>query len=228
MNNIDLLINLYKEKRHEYERFLDGVRSYFIHEPSLNSGSLPVIHSLKYRLKDPEHLRDKLQRKYNEGKIIDENNLFDKITDLAGIRILHLYQDQFIKIHQAILKIVEEKQEWKFVEPPVANTWDPESEDFFHHLGIQCNARESLYTSIHYVVKPNNDRSHVCCEIQVRTLFEEIWGEIDHNINYPYPTKNLACKEQIKVLARFISAGTRLADSIFRTFKAYKEETHNE
>ncbi|WP_315782452.1 hypothetical protein [Bradyrhizobium sp. SZCCHNPS1003] len=32
------------------------------------------------------------------------------------------------------------------------------------------------------VARPDSPLS---CEIQVRTLFEEIWGEIDHQLNYP-------------------------------------------
>ena len=40
-------------------------------------------------------------------------------------------------------------------------------------------------------------------------------GEIDHTINYPHATNSIACKEQIRVLAKLVSTGTRLADSIF-------------
>jgi len=67
------------------------------------------------------------------------------------------------------------------------------------------------------VVKPRQD-SEVSCEIQVRTLFEEIWGEVDHQINYPRECDVLACREQIRVLARLVGAGSRLADAIFRTY----------
>lgn len=142
MADIDTLIDLYRENKSEYERFLDGVRSFFLHKKELNCSPLPVIHSLKWRLKDPEHLRDKLQRKIAEGKQIDETNLFKEITDFAGIRVLHLYQNQFIHIHNAINEIVN-SGEWKYVEEPVANTWDPESEDFFKNLGLRCNRRDS-------------------------------------------------------------------------------------
>ena len=223
MADIDNLIDLYKEHRHEYERFLDGVRSFFLHEPSLNKMPLPIIHSLKWRLKDLEHLRDKLQRKLDKGEDVNEVNLFGKITDFAGIRVLHLYLGQFIYIHQAIMKMIDDG-EWRLVEDPVANTWDPESEKFFQDVGLECNRRDTYYTSIHYLVKPNNDRNHVCCEIQVRTLFEEIWGEIDHSINYPHPTESIACKEQLRVLAKFISTGTRLADSIFKSLEEYNSK----
>lgn len=57
----------------------------------------------------------------------------------------------------------------------------------------------------------------------MRTLFEEIWGEIDHTINYPHVTDSIACKEQLKVLAKLISSGTRLSDSIFRSYNEYNE-----
>ena len=52
-------------------------------------------------------------------------------------------------------------------------------------------------------------------EIQVRTLMEEVWGEVDHTINYPNPIDSLACSEQLKVLARVTSSASRLVDSIF-------------
>ena len=108
-------------------------------------------------------------------------------------------------------------------EKPVAYTWDPESAKHFENLDLRTDVRDTYYTSIHYVVRPNNQIENApCCEIQVRTLFEEIWGEIDHHINYPHPTKIFACKEQLRVLAKLVSTGTRLADSIYNCFDEYK------
>lgn len=78
MADIDNLIELYEQHKFMYGRFLDNVHSFFLHEPSLNQPPLPIIHSLKWRLKDPEHLRDKLQRKLERGDEINEQNLFEK------------------------------------------------------------------------------------------------------------------------------------------------------
>lgn len=78
MADIDNLIELYEQHKFMYGRFLDNVHSFFLHEPSLNQPPLPIIHSLKWRLKDPEHLRDKLQRKLESGDDINEQNLFEK------------------------------------------------------------------------------------------------------------------------------------------------------
>ncbi len=98
----------------------------------------------------------------------------------------------------------------------MAYTWDPESKQYFEGLGINVQVKESFYTSVHYLVRPRPD-SDLCCEIQVRTLFEEIWGEVDHAINYPDPSSNLSCREQLRVLAKLVGAGSRLVDSIFRS-----------
>lgn len=209
-----VLAYLNPDKQYELRAFLQNVLFFFENNPALNS----VVHSVKSRMKDPEHLKDKIERKMKDGKIIDESNLFTLINDLIGVRVLYLYQDQFKLIHDEILRKVNINKDWMFVEQPKAYTWDPETRAYFEMLDIHTEVRDTYYTSVHYVIKPNNELSNITCEIQVRTLFEEIWGEIDHTINYPHPTDIIACKEQLRVLAKLVSTGTRLADSIFRTY----------
>lgn len=215
--HIDSVVAYYSENQHRFQQFQASVETFFVKHPALNSKPFPIIHSTKTRIKDPSHLKDKIERKYKKGKEVTKENLFTEITDLIGFRVLHLYQDQFPSIHEQIIKYIDEG-DWKFVEPPKAFTWDPESKIMYDNLGIENEIRETFYTSVHYLVKPNNTNPNpVCCEIQVRTLFEEIWGEIDHSINYPHPTEDISCKEQLRVLSKLVSTGTRLADSIFRT-----------
>ena len=215
--SIGLIMDAYEGRKHEFSIFLNGVSQWFSSHPKLCYGNTPVIHSVKARLKNSEHLRDKLSRKCNDSCPINAENIFERITDLAGVRVLHLYQDQFPIIHHEILAKVSAK-DWYLPEPPKAYTWDSESKSFFENLAIDVQVKESFYTSVHYLIKPRPDSS-LCCEIQVRTLFEEIWGEVDHTINYPKPMDNLACREQLRVLAKLVGAGSRLVDSIFRSSK---------
>lgn len=228
MDNIDVenLLSIYDEKKFELEHFCKAVKSFFTMHPKLNQASednLPIVHSVKSRVKSRDHLSEKIHRKSQEARVITESNFLNVFTDLAGVRVLHLYQSQFVNIHSAILKQVSDGA-WYFLENPKAYTWDPESRIHFEQLDITTHIKDSFYTSIHYLVKPNKNSDSVCCEIQVRTLFEEIWGEIDHSINYPRPIDSIACKEQLKVLARLISTGTKLSDSIF---KSYDEHIKN-
>lgn len=218
---MDSVIEFYSSKQTQFllEQFLTQVKAFFELNPVLHASPFPVVHSLKTRLKSPDHLRDKLKRKAEAGIIVTADSLFNDVTDLAGVRVLHLYQDQFEPIHEEIIKKID-LGDWVFGENPRAYTWDPETQAFFRRFNIMTEVRDSYYTSVHYVVRPNS-RSNICCEIQVRTLFEEIWGEIDHAINYPHKTESVACAEQLRVLSKLVSTGTRLSDSIFRSFKEY-------
>lgn len=215
MEDIDKIVKTYEDEKHTFERFMNAVVDTFKLEPSLNIYGNPIIYTIKNRLKDPTHLRDKIERKWNVEDPLTPDNIFERVTDLAGVRVLHLYQDQFSILHQHIQKQVD-NGDWFLKEPPVAYSWDPESTNYFQELGLEPKIKDSYYTSIHYVIMPKAN-SNICCEVQVRTLFEEIWGEIDHTINYPHPTENNSCKEQLRVLSKLVSTGTRLADSIFRT-----------
>jgi len=215
-NCIEAALAAFSTKEHELKIFMDGVAQWFATNPRLWKGDFAIIHSVKSRLKDKEHLRDKLCRKWDDSAPITGENLFEKVTDLAGVRVLHLHQDQFDRIHTEVLRKINELKDWHLNEPPKAYTWDPESKQFFEKLGVSVHLKESFYTSVHYVVRPRSD-SPICCEIQVRTLFEEIWGEVDHTLKYPEKALNLSCREQLLVLAKLVGAGSRLVDSIFRS-----------
>jgi putative GTP pyrophosphokinase len=214
---IDALVNYYKTNQPLYKTFLDQVLS------SLQNDSLlqGLIHSTKGRLKDPAHLKDKLQRKLLAAKASKElfdvtvENLFTKVNDLAGLRLLHLYTSQIAEIDQR-LKAIVVQEGYELSEGPIAKTWDDDSRQLFSTLGIAAEKSPSMYTSVHYVIRANK-RTPLTCEIQVRTLIEEVWGEVDHSINYPHPSASRSCRDQLKVLARMTSSCTRLVDSIRAT-----------
>ena len=182
-----------------------------------------VVHSVRSRLKDRSHLLDKLRRKYLKCKFdgqpfdIDKDNLLLKVNDLVGVRILHLYTRQIREIDAALREVFQEGQ-YNLLEGPFARSWDDESRQFFRDCQIETQDSPSMYTSVHYVIG-SASRTKVTAEIQVRTLAEEVWGEVDHSINYPHKTDSVACAEQLKVLARVTSSTSRLVDSIFLTLE---------
>ncbi|HZZ29605.1 MAG TPA: hypothetical protein VFE46_16530 [Pirellulales bacterium] len=212
-------VNLFKRERHDFERFAEVLHGDIATAPGL----VPFIKFAKHRVKDPSHLREKLRRKCIEckrgGKHFDitATNLFSRITDLAGVRVLHLHTDQMRAIHPQLLALFK-LQKYELLEGPIANLWDHEYETFFSSIGIKCNVRvDTMYTSVHYVVRANTT-TETACELQVRTLSEELWGEVSHKLNYPKRTTSVACNEQLKVLARLTSSATRLVDSIFKSY----------
>ena len=208
---INTAVEYFIENRRLFENFAQSLMTYFQNDTQLSS----FIHFIRYRIKDPDHLRTKLVRKAIDGDVIDEKTLFDRVTDLAGVRLIHLHTEQMRDIHTAIQGIIEEQQ-LQFVEQPTANCWDIEYERFFQELDIATRSRASMYTTVHYVIQANQ-RTRVTCEVQVRTLMDEVWGEVSHRVNYPNESASRSCQDQLKVLARLTSGCTRLVDSIFRS-----------
>lgn len=220
---IDGAVAHFEEHRHLFEGFSKALLRNLRDDPKLE----PYIHFIKYRLKSSDRLREKLMKKLLERPrgskpAIDASNVFREINDLAGVRILHLHADQFEEMCGHIGRILE-RERFHVIEGPVANCWDVEYEQFFKRLGMNTKSRDSMYMSVHYVLE-TNERTKITFELQVRTLMEEVWGEVSHTIDYPEPTRSIACKEQLKVLARVTSGCTRLVDSIFRSREEFEKQ----
>jgi len=222
---VDDLVELYVANRDEVALALEQLRGQILADKELGK----YIHSIKWRIKDPEHVRDSLERKIKYAKDkqlrfeITRDNFFTEFYDLAGIRILHLHTQQMEFIDKALKNRLDEAR-YQLIGEPTARTWDDETEAYFEKIGIKTKKSETLYTSVHYVLQTFS-KSKYTCEIQVRTLAEELWGETSHTINYPEETSSVSCKEQLAVLARVTSAATRLVDAIFRSHREHLDNT---
>ena len=78
------------------------------------------------------------------------------------------------KLHPLIIKVINDEG-YVLDAKPEAKTWDLECETMFKNLDLKVVRNESLYTSVHYVIKQNSTTRRLC-ELQVRTLAEEVWA----------------------------------------------------
>lgn len=147
---------------------------------------LSSVHSVRWRIKDAEHLLAKIVRKRADKSAkyaaIDVTNYFEVVTDLVGLRALHLFKDDCLSIHADLLEL------WDPQETPIVYVREGDSSDLldrFQELGLQIKSHPAGYRSVHYIVANKVTRVNVVAEIQVRTIFEEGWSEIDHQIRYP-------------------------------------------
>jgi len=70
------------------------------------------VHSVKTRTKDSEHLIEKIIRKtperrekYGKDFKFTVDNYSDEITDLLGIRVIHLFKEDWEKIHDFVTRM---------------------------------------------------------------------------------------------------------------------------
>lgn len=202
------LLKLAKAHENVFEGFGSSVEAILLKNKNVAS----VVHSAKRRSKSDESVIDKIKRKRAEGDDINSLNIFKKITDFYAVRLIHLYPQDISVIHEAV-KAHAEAKDWVFAEKPKAYTWDPESKDFLESLGLKCSLKPSYYTSVHYLLKPRKD-AVATCELQVRSLLEEVWGEADHRAKYKNTKVDPRIDEHLAVLARLVGAGARLMSAL--------------
>jgi putative GTP pyrophosphokinase len=213
---VEELVAKFEENRRWISTFVEQLVAAVNGEAQLE----PLVHSRKQRVKSATSLRAKFFRKMEECEkdgeefSITPENVLERVTDLAGVRILHLHSTQIESIHPLLLAAFAQ---WRFeLRESFARTWDDESKAYYDSIGLKTEASDSMYTSVHYILASNSE-IRVTGEVQVRTLAEELWGEVDHTVNYPEKSPSPDSRKQIKVLARMTSACTRLVDSVFES-----------
>ena len=212
---IDKAAKHFINEQHLFESFAQSLMGYFENDPKLKE----FIHFIKYRIKDKRNLHAKLEKilMNADDQVLGDQDLVDRVTDFAGLRLIHLHMDQFTIIHPLILDILKEYN-CELLDTPKAYCWDMEYEDMFERVGVEAVQRDSMYMTIHYDIAANQ-RTKITCELQVRSLTEELWGEVSHRVNYPKESQSVSCQDQLKVLARLTSGCGRLVDSIFKTHR---------
>lgn len=188
-----------------------------------NIERIPGVHSVGWRIKDAYHLIDKIIRKKMSGhqkySDINQENYRYKITDLIGIRALHLFKKDLDDIHKEI------ESKYDLLEKAVmySREGDPviaDKKQIKDTHGIIVKVHNEGYRSVHYILKINIDKtSRSIIELQVRTLYEEAWSEIDHKLRYPTESESETIKDGLMILNR-ISGGSDELSSFLLGLKA--------
>lgn len=172
-----------------------------LHALALNAGSIANrlqvfkgVHSVRWRVKDTFGLLKKILRKNLGGTVKEKwagvtvSNYKEVVTDLIGVRALHLL-----------------KEDCADIDSQIRQTWDVYDVVMFKKEGeisspvmIERGAIEDLhnfgYRSTHYSMAYTAEKTPTIVEIQVRTIFQEGWSEIDHKVRYPDFSNNHTLK----------------------------------
>jgi ppGpp synthetase/RelA/SpoT-type nucleotidyltranferase len=184
--------------------------------------SLPSVHSINVRIKDPEHLIAKIIRKKLEypDLVFDLTSYGERITDLIGIRALHLFKDEWRLIHDFVTST------WELHENPIAYVRAGDPEVLIGNLasaGFDVKQHPFGYRSIHYVIKSRPARCTQLAELQVRTIFEEGWSEIDHRVRYPRRSDDPRLAEFLTIFNRLAGSADEMGTFI-KTLSVYIRE----
>lgn len=184
--------------------------------------SIDRVHSVRFRVKDTDHLLVKIIRKRVEGSEkyadIDVQNYQAKITDLVGVRALHLFKEDLFRIDSSI------RDAWEMEEnPPVAYVRGGDLGEKLEDAGFDVKAHKAGYRSVHYIVSTSPGRQKILAEIQVRTIFEEGWAEIDHTVKYPNFSDDESVAEFLGIFNRLAGAADEMGSFVRRMTESVRE-----
>ena len=192
------------------------------------------IHSYRYRTKDTWHLLEKVIRKKKENPkkfgALDHTNFYKYITDLIGIRVFFLYREDWVYFHNYITRRFENDPN-QYIHDRL-NDFDEDPDHYYIAERPKAykrtgdskiyNSKEidiittGIYRSLHYTIKYKG----YYVEIQGRTLFEEGWSEIDHDIVY----KEAEDDEMLQDYSKLLNRLSGLADEMSSYFRRMKQE----
>ncbi|WP_136809613.1 GTP pyrophosphokinase [Desulfosediminicola flagellatus] len=164
------------------------------------------------RIKDREECIKKFHRKYQNQLEAAEHpyEIKDFISDLIGIRIVCLYEDQIPLISELLQK------HFRILDVTDKTSSIEKTEDSFGYKGLHMDLamneemgslpRYQPYAGFHF-------------EIQIRSLIQDAWGVLDHKIKYKKSIPN-DLKRRINVL----SALFELADREFKEIRNATDE----
>lgn len=202
------------------------------------------VHSFRTRVKDPEHVIAKIIRKRQENqnkyRQLDKTNYEKFITDLIGIRCLVLFKADWKSFHQyimskfennvnyyirdCILDFDDNEDHFYIAEKPKVHIRNGDARKLYDEILPPDSVIDGkVYRSVHYIIKYKG----IYLEIQVRTLFEEGWGEIDHAVVYPYFQDDQLLKEYTELLNRLSGLADEMSSFFYRLKMIEAENVQN-
>ncbi len=195
----------------------------------ISSSRMPAPSPIKRtstRVKRPESVADKIFRKpssFPNGFCLES---IKGMRDTLGARIVVYFLSNLPMVDRALR--CSEVLEISATDPPVAYL----SHELMERLGlkhIRWEQKESGYASIHYVVRLRTtavaQANRPWFELQVRTLVEDVWGEIEHILGYkPDKRTSFAVKKQFQIISAQLTAIDEHFNLLYAELSRFQQE----
>lgn len=189
---------LYRIARPKYTDFCHTIENLL-----RNITDKSLIHVISSRAKDEESFQIKACRKVDGTDAFKYDSPFEQIEDVAGARVICFTVGQVELVCRTI------------------------SENFqvIDHLDKAKDLAltgQVGYVSKHFIVMLSKDRASLAeyadfaamkCEIQVRTIFQHAWAEIEHRLQYK-KSPDFELRSRFQALAGFIQVADREFESV--------------
>ena len=180
------------------------------------------IYMTRARVKNIQSTYLKTKRKGDNPnkKKITAKYLISDITDMIGLRILCLFEQDINDTFEFILSMCLSKH-YKLKEIIVYG-WDKTSvfqnavNKYEYNINIKFKEKESGYKSIHFVgtYSDFDAKEKYTFEIQLRTLLQDVWGELEHKLAYKQRSRHPFVKNGFQRLSQHLQTNDMLLSQL--------------
>jgi putative GTP pyrophosphokinase len=165
------------------------------------------VTKIEGRVKDKEECIKKFHRKYQNKLEADEQpyEIKDFISDLIGIRIVCLYEDQIAVLSDVL------QQHFKILDVTDKISSVENTEDTFRYKGLHMDLVLNDEMASRPKYQPYADRPF---EVQIRSLIQDAWSVLDHKIKY-----KKSIPQDLKRRINILSALFEMADREFKEIR---------
>ncbi len=206
----------FEQEKTVFSQYYDGSRKHFLAAKNtyiriivalIKRLGLDEVTKIEGRVKDKEECIKKFHRKYQSRLETAEQPYEIKsfISDLIGIRIVCLYEDQIMPLSELL------QQHFKILDITDKIAAVESTEEFFGYKGLHMDLALNDATASAAKYRPYADTSF---EVQIRSLIQDAWSVLDHKIKYKKSIP-IDLKRRINIL----SALFELADREFKEIR---------
>lgn len=206
----------FEQEMRAFRKYYDSNKKQFVAAKNVYIGMIRTltrqydvgeVTKIEGRVKDKEECIKKFQRKYQLKLEADEQpyEIKDFISDLVGIRVVCLYQDQVAGVSELL------QRHFRILNLTDKTTAAESTEDNFGYKGVHMDLALSAEMASLPKYLP---QSEICFEVQIRSLIQDAWSRLDHKIKYKKSIP-VDLKRRINVL----SALFELADREFKEIR---------
>ena len=171
-------------------------------EDEMSDSMFELYHRIEHRMKSWKSVCDKCAKKGVEPTI---ENIEANILDLAGVRVITLFEDDIYRVYEALShhpNICELRKPRDYVKSPKDNGY----------RGLHVNIEYSLYFNQKTIMVP--------VEIQIRDEGMALWGDLEHALKYKNPNPSEGTvrvfRRLSKILAFFGKIAMQLRDQCIK------------
>lgn len=197
-------------------------------------------YAYKSRVKPWKNLINKVELK----RLKKPEYCLNDVTDVLGLRIVTLFRQDMVDVIEIILSLISHQLPFnpipfrknRLLEAIIYSPLDDDlvishsrqKIDSFKLTPVKMVSSAARYSSIHlvaemdYTVPEVNDSYRVPIEIQIRTVFEDAWGELDHKYGYQNRegksdnviTNPIHVEKNLLTMKKFVDSCSEYADNI--------------